>query len=357
VETSSLDTRNPVIAIDDTDRLYVAFENRTGGEEEWRFNISDSYGTVWFTFLLGVTGFDPSQVRNPAIAAEGSGESLAIVFGMEYENDIRLFYHPHGPTSWWGMNIGGYTDALDTHPSVAVSTDNFILVFESEMASDNRDLLIFSRDLLNTPIDTYNYLSNTSYDERYPSVDAEGDTVVAVGWLVYGMEGLLVSAGSDDSGLTFPNTGYPGYRAGYPAIDVTSAGARVAYTYENGISCVESTDSGTTWTGLGNITDGDQVIVPEDDVLALWYGVTDPLVVWEESRETTAIDIYSEFLSEDLPTPTPSITPTPTITPTQGDTPTPIPPIPATGPVGMGLILMTLSALLAVTGKRRNPKG
>ncbi len=115
------------------------------------------------------------------------------------------------------------------------------------------------------------------------------------------------------------------------------------------------THSQTPWYYYTSGSDPRQVWYDDADSLGRKYDTVldeelQGIGIWAmgyDNGYTDLWDVVEEHFSVAV-TPTPTPTPTPTATPTNTPIPTPtsVPPLPATGPTGIGLLLLILSALL-----------
>lgn len=326
LETSELNFGNPVLSAAADGKMYASYENNNANDSNFYYAESTDSGATWTHFSIELSGFVASDADNPAIAVSGSGSSTVVYFAYQYQTptspydaDILYFVTYDGGSTWYYGYLTGWTDAEDRYPSIGIGSSKVVIMFESEYSSTDHDIVAGYRNITGGTWSKVGVVT-TEDDERYPSGSATGVNVfIAYEQVASGVYGVS----STDQGATWGSISAIATLATAPVADITSSGIRVAYETSDDLYFATSTDSGSSWFGQQEVTDGGHSITAGTGTMSIVYGETLPFLAWEDSRSGN-LDIYFDWpiLPTATPTQVPTETPEPSATPAL--TPTPL---------------------------------
>lgn len=315
VNADTRDMRNPVIAIDDANKLFVTYENNYASDTGLLWSESTDGGTTWMLHTSTISGYVPANADNPAIAVKGSGSTAVLYIAFQYQGSIYYLFSIDGGGTWTTGLLEGWSGKEDRYPAIAIGSTNVVIAFESEYSSTDHDIISYYRTAAGGTW-TQQYISTYTSEERYPTIAAHSNNFcIAYTWLDNG----AYCKWSSDNGGTFGSAVQLAATGLYPAVSLSAAGGRIAYASGTTIRYSATTD-GLTWTDQGVVTDGVAVVTPVYEFVNILHGSTQPFVVWEDSRNGN-LDLYFDWpVSAPSATPTYTSTGVPTATATRTPT-------------------------------------
>ncbi len=304
--TAENNPSNPIIISDSSDNVYIFFENHTSGSNFSYYEYKNS-DKAWHKYYISSwTGWD--KVYNLSAATYTVSSSIYIYVFFDYANSSAEYNVGRAKTwdsgsHWDAANIASTTD-WEGHPSTTISTGTNPEVF---VAYDHYDGNYWNITVLNnTNINSTSWSGYVFYgsghDLTYPSVYGTGDDIYLVG------EGAYSSTDHDiwlinttDNGATWKWGSWVANTSDdetYPS--VLADGAHVYVFYLNATSgyiCERnSSDYGQTWGNVSKVSDQGSGVAIYRTVSSYYYN-GNLYVVWTDSRNGND-DIYFDKVPE-----------------------------------------------------------
>jgi len=164
-----VDCKNPAIATDSEDNLWVVYEKYNDGIKYKKYN-----GLSWEN-EQDISGDDFGHV--PAISVD-SNDNIHVVW---YTDTGKICYRTYNGTAWSSIqNLREINHPQ--YPSIAIDTNNYIHVLWQELNTTTNTYNIKHRMYTSSWQPVHNITTGETYDQKYPSIatDTSGNA-----WIVW----------------------------------------------------------------------------------------------------------------------------------------------------------------------------
>lgn len=294
--TQAADQCYPTLAVDSTNRLYLAWQDNRHGN--WNICVSTSTdGTTW-TPEVRITDIDAAQTA-PAIAVDGQG--TAYIVWQDARNGHSDIYGASSSSLF--VNQTEETVCLagaeQTEPVIAIDSNNSVFVFWTDTRNGNQDL--YGASSTNSWTQVAVVAGNANQNSPSVGVDPSG-TALYLAWVDYSpgnpdvyyasmtglpdspVSGTSVIDGDENTGATQEE---PSIVTGYNS----HSSLRIYVCWTDHRSVQESTDTDLYFADLSHGSAGTNIFVGDNSTnsnqIEPALGIDqqgEPYVIWTDDR-------------------------------------------------------------------------